>query len=94
MAQNSYNLLIITPDQMRADYMGCYGHPTIGTRHLDALAKEGIRFDSCYCAAPLCGPSRISFATSTYFSEHNHRNYGATVSPDVPNLVSALKREG
>lgn len=94
MAQNSYNLLIITPDQMRADYMGCYGHPAIGTRHLDALAKEGIRFDSCYCAAPLCGPSRISFATSTYFSEHNHRNYGATVSPDVPNLVSALKRKG
>lgn len=92
--KSKYNLLIITPDQMRADYLGCYGHPGIGTTHLDQLAKEGVRFENCYCAAPLCGPSRISFATSTYFSEHNHRDYGATISPDVPNLVTSLKRCG
>lgn len=94
MEQSNYNLLIITPDQMRADYLGCYGHPSIGTSHLDKLAEEGIRFENCYCSAPLCGPSRISFATSTYFSEHNHRNYGSTISPDVPNLVSILKKHG
>lgn len=94
MEQNKYNLLIITADQMRADYLGCYGHPTIGTSHLDDLAKNGILFENCYCSAPLCGPSRISFATSTYFSEHNHRNYGSTISPDVPNLVSVLKNKG
>lgn len=89
-----YNLVIITPDQMRADYLGCYGHPSIGTRNLDHLAEEGVRFDQCYCAAPLCGPSRISFATSTYFSEHNHRNYGSTISPSVPNLITSLKQAG
>jgi arylsulfatase A-like enzyme len=89
-----YNLLIITPDQMRADYLGSYGHPSIGTSHLDALAEEGVRFENCYCAAPLCAPSRISFATSTYVGEHNHRNYGSEISPDVPNLVSALKKQG
>lgn len=96
MEQNkkNYNLLIITPDQMRADYLSCYGHATIGTSHLDQLAKEGVRLENCYCAAPLCGPSRISFATSTYFSEHNHRDYGATINPDVPNLVTALKKRG
>lgn len=89
-----YNLVIITPDQMRADYLGCYGHPFIGTKNIDRLAAQGVRFENCYCAAPLCGPSRISFATSTYFSEHNHRSYGATISPDVPNIVSALKQKG
>ena len=89
-----YNLLIITPDQMRADYLGCYGHHGIGTKHIDALAQNGVRFDRCYCAAPLCGPSRISFATSTYFSEHNHRNYWSTISPGVPNIVKSLKQEG
>ncbi|MHB9134213.1 MAG: sulfatase family protein [Armatimonadota bacterium] len=89
-----YNLLIITPDQLRADYLGCYGHPTIGTAHIDRLAAESVRFQQCYCAAPLCGPSRISFATSTYLGEHNHRNYGSTVDPAVPNLVTALKQAG
>jgi arylsulfatase A-like enzyme len=89
-----YNLLILCPDQLRADYLGCYGHKTIGTRHIDRLAAAGVRFDKAYCNAPLCGPSRISFATSTYVGEHGHRNYASTVSPDVPNLVTALKAAG
>lgn len=91
---NQYNLIIITPDQMRADYLGCYGHRSIGTTHIDNLAAKGVRFDKMYCAAPLCGPSRCSFATSTYFSEHNHRNYWSTISPSIPNIVTSLKRMG
>lgn len=89
-----YNLIVMTPDQMRADYLGCYGHPSIGTRHTDNLARRGVKFENMYCAAPLCGPSRCSFATSTYFSEHNHRNYWSTISPEVPNLVTSLKKAG
>lgn len=89
-----YNLLIVTPDQMRADYLGCYGKKDARTEHIDRLAAQGATFDNCYCASPLCGPSRISFATSTYVGEHNHRNYWSTISPDVPNLVSSLKRAG
>jgi arylsulfatase A-like enzyme len=90
----SYNLLIITPDQLRADYLGCYGNNNIGTANIDKLASEGVVFDNCYCAAPLCAPSRISFATSTYVGEHNRRNYGTSISPDVPNLISKLKEQG
>lgn len=89
-----YNLIIITPDQLRADYLSCYGHPAIGTKNIDRLSDSGVQFENCYCAAPLCGPSRISFATSTYLSEHNHRNYWSTISPDVPNLVTSLKKAG
>lgn len=88
------NLLIITPDQLRADHLGCYGHPFITTKNIDRLALQGVRFSNCYCAAPLCGPSRISFATSTYFSEHNHRNYGSTIDPKVPSIVTSLKSIG
>lgn len=88
------NLVIITPDQLRADYLGCYGHKTIGTKHIDRLASMGVTMEQCYCAAPLCAPSRISFATSTYFSEHNHRNYWSAISPDVPNLVRCIKDQG
>lgn len=90
----TFNLLIITPDQLRFDYLGCYGHPTIGAKHIDKLASEGVRFENCYCASPLCGPSRISFATSTYVGEHGHRNYWSTIDPGVPNLVMSLKNNG
>lgn len=89
-----YNLIIVTPDQMRRDYLGCYGNKEIRTPGIDGLSSEGITFENCYCAAPLCAPSRISFATSTYFSEHNHRNYWSAISADVPNLVTQLKKKG
>ena len=89
-----YNLIIVTPDQMRRDYLGCYGNMEIRTPGIDGLSEEGITFENCYCAAPLCAPSRISFATSTYFSEHNHRNYWSAISADVPNLVMQLKKRG
>ncbi len=87
-------MLILCPDQLRADYLTCYGHPTVGTANIDRLAAEGVRLDRAYCAAPLCGPSRISFVTSTRMSEHGHRNYGSTVDYAVPNLVRSLKESG
>lgn len=88
------NLVIITPDQLRADFLSCYGSDRMLTPNLDRLAGEGILFENCYCAAPLCAPSRISFATSTYVGEHGHRQYWSEISPDVPNLVTCLKKEG
>ena len=88
------NLVLVIADQLRADYLSCYGHEKISTRNIDALASEGVRFSAMYCASPLCGPSRISLVSSTYVGEHGHRNYGSTISPDVPNLIMELKRAG
>ena len=88
------NLLLIIPDQLRADYLSCYGHPFVETANVDALAAGGVVLERAYCAAPLCGPSRISLVTSTHLGEHNHRNYGSTISPDVPNLVTCLRAAG
>ena len=88
------NLLILCPDQLRADYLSCYGHPSIGTANIDRLAAEGVRLDRAYCSAPVCGPSRISFVTSTRMSEHGHRTYGSTIDYAVPNLVRSLKDAG
>lgn len=88
------NLLIMLPDQMRADYLSCYGHEAINTVHIDRLSREGVRFDHAYCAAPLCGPSRISFVTSMRLGEHGRRDYGSCIDYNVPNLIRCLKQAG
>jgi len=55
------NFLFIMYDQLRADYLSCYGHPSIGTPTIDALARRGVRFTRAYCQSPVCAPSRMSF---------------------------------
>ncbi len=64
------NILFIMCDQLRWDYLSCYGHPSIETPNIDQLANNGVRFTQAYCQAPLCGPSRASFYTGRYMSSH------------------------
>ncbi|MGI9301767.1 MAG: sulfatase-like hydrolase/transferase, partial [Gammaproteobacteria bacterium] len=57
-------------DQLRWNYLSCYGHPHIRTPNIDRIAAKGVRFSRAYCQAPLCGPSRASFYTGRYMSSH------------------------
>lgn len=64
------NILFIMCDQLRWDYLACYGHKSIKTPHIDALAARGVRFDRAYVQSPICGPSRMSFYTGRYVRSH------------------------
>ena len=57
------NLVIIFADDMGYGDLGCYGHPTIRTPHLDALARGGMRFTQFYVASSVCTPSRAGLLT-------------------------------
>jgi hypothetical protein len=57
------NVIWIMCDQLRHDYLGCTGHPTLKTPNIDALAARGLRFSNAYVQSPICGPSRMSFYT-------------------------------
>ena len=63
------NILFIMADQLRWDYLSCYGHPHLKTPAIDKLAAKGVRFDRAYVQSPVCGPSRASCYTGrTVFS--------------------------
>ena len=57
------NVLLIDIEDMNAASVGCYGNPLAKTPNLDRFAAGGVRFDRCYCQAPMCNPSRSSFLT-------------------------------
>lgn len=64
------NILFIMADQLRADYLSCYGHPTLQTPNLDWLASRGVRFNRAYAQSAVCGPARMSVYTGRYVLSH------------------------
>lgn len=64
------NVLYIMCDQLRFDYLSCYGHPHLHTPNIDSLAAEGTRFTRAYVQSPICGPSRMSAYTGRYPISH------------------------
>ena len=57
------NFIIIFADDLGYGDLGCYGHPSIRTPHLDRMAAEGMRFTDFYSAAEVCTPSRAALMT-------------------------------
>jgi hypothetical protein len=57
------NLLFVMCDQLRADHLSCYGHPSLKTPAIDALAARGTLFENAFVQSGVCGPSRMSFYT-------------------------------
>jgi arylsulfatase A-like enzyme len=64
------NILFIMFDQLRWDYLSCYGHPHLDTPNIDRIAKMGVRFTNARIQSPLCGPSRMSTYTGRYVHSH------------------------
>ena len=64
------NVLFIMCDQLRWDYLSCYGNQRLHTPHTDALAARGVRYTRSYVQSPVCGPSRMSTYTGRYVQAH------------------------
>ena len=57
------NLLFIMADQLRADFLSCYGADFIDTPHIDSLADEGVLYPNSYSPSPVCVPARCVLLT-------------------------------
>ena len=64
------HIIFLFSDQHNADIMGWRGNKIIRTPHFDRLAQSGTTLNSCYCASPLCVPSRCSML-STLLPQRN-----------------------
>ncbi|NXN02854.1 ARSA Arylsulfatase, partial [Sylvia borin] len=57
------NFVLVLADDLGYGDLGCYGHPSSATPHLDRLAARGLRFTDFYSSAAVCSPSRAALLT-------------------------------
>lgn len=87
---NKLNVILITVDTLRADYLSCYHSNTAQTPHLDALAREGVLFERCISQTPLTLPSHTTILSGTYPLYHQVRDNGGFKVPQQLTLVSEI----
>ena len=85
-----YNLLLISIDTLRADYVGAYGNKKL-TPAIDALAGKSFLFESMFTTSSTTLPAHLSLMTSQY--PRDCRN-GYAVRDSVTTLAEVLGQHG
>ena len=89
------NVLLVTIDTLRPDYLGAYGFPGESSPNLDALAAGGVVFERAIAASARTAPSHASLFTSRWVRDHSigYRN-GSTRLGDEVTLAALLDEAG
>jgi arylsulfatase A-like enzyme len=77
------NLIFIMPDQLRGDFLGCYGADFIETPHIDSLAERGARYERAYSTSPICVPARAALLTGRNAIKNGVTDNGQWLRPDL-----------
>jgi len=85
---------MVTIDTLRADHVGAYGYAAARTPVLDRLARDGVRFDHAYAAAPITLTSHASLMTGRYPPGHGARHNGMRLDLKTPTLAERFAAAG
>ena len=61
--ENKPNIIFMVADNLGREAVGYYGDGKFETPRLNTMATEGVVFDNCLIATPLCSPARCGWNT-------------------------------
>jgi arylsulfatase A-like enzyme len=102
-AEPKPNIILFLADDLGYADIGVNGCKDIPTPHIDAIARNGVRFTDGYAAHPVCSPSRAALMSGMYQHrfgfEHNSgpERYASPafgMPRDIPSLAEKLKSAG
>jgi arylsulfatase A-like enzyme len=70
------------------------GHPYVRTPVLDEMAREGLRLDRFYAAAPVCSPTRGSIMTGRHPNRYGTFGANWSTRPEEVSIAHILRKSG
>ncbi|HSE42501.1 MAG TPA: sulfatase-like hydrolase/transferase, partial [Acidobacteriota bacterium] len=89
-----FNLIVISIDTLRADFLGTYGNTSISTPNLDTLAKESVLFEHFYSTINTTLPSHASLFTGVYPRNHGVARNAMRLAVQNVTMAEVLKSHG
>ena len=71
-----------------------YLNPQVNTPNLDRLVKRGVTFHRAYTVNPTCTPTRASWITGLYPSQHGAYSLGTKLMEEVPTVGDLFQEHG
>lgn len=93
-ADEPLNLVIITADTLRADFIGPNGNREVKTPVLDALATDSVTFTRAYTNITTTTPAHASLFTSLYPHEHGAYSNEERIQSSHQTLHEVLRERG
>ncbi len=90
------NIVFVLTDDQGYWALGSAGNNEVQTPNLDRIAAMGMRFESFFCASPVCSPARASILTGRIPSQHGVHDWlrkGNLIGERTPGLGSGDDRE-
>jgi arylsulfatase A-like enzyme len=95
VAAKKPNIIYIMTDDHGYQAMSCYGSKINKTPNLDRIAKNGMRFNNCFCTNSICGPSRAVILTGKYSHINGiMKNDNAVLDPKIQIYPELLQQAG
>lgn len=91
------NILFIMSDDHAAQGVSAYGgflSKVAKTPNIDRIAKEGMRFNNCFCTNSICVPSRASILTGKYGNKNGCRTLDDAFNGSQQTFPKLLQKAG
>lgn len=93
--QDIRNVILISIDTCRSDYLSCYGYRRQTTPNIDQVADQGILFENSISPVPITLPAHCTMMTGTIPPHHGVRNnIGYQLNQSNQTLAEILSTEG
>jgi arylsulfatase A-like enzyme len=88
------NILLITAESVRPDFLSCYSSAHRPTPHIDALADSGVLFTQAVCDAPWTRASMTSVMTGQHPPTHGLHSPYQRVPDNVTTMAEVFRAAG